>query len=171
MLARISKTKPWLAPGLRSIFLAMLLRLPRWGPGAIATGILARCQEYTKRMPSGCQGNAKGIPSARHEGCHEDAMLGILHQCRREYSGIPSPLRPVGRGCINCRLRIHIRASQLRALKTYAFSGAVRRRAGRSAAGEACGRCRLAAAAGPSGCAPDRLRGACIRQATGAAVK
>ena len=39
-----SKTKPWPAPGLRSIFLAVLLRLPRWGPGAIATGTLARCQ-------------------------------------------------------------------------------------------------------------------------------
>ena len=73
-----SKTKPWPAPGLRSIFLAVLLRLPRWGPGAIATGILARCQEYTKRMPSGCQGNAKGMPSACHEGCQEDAMWGIF---------------------------------------------------------------------------------------------
>ena len=73
-----SKTKPWPAPGLRSIFLAVLLRLPRWGPGAIATGILARCQEYTKRMPSGCQGNTKGIPSACHEGCQEDAMWGIF---------------------------------------------------------------------------------------------
>ena len=72
----ISKTKPWPAPGLRSIFLAVLLRLPRWGPGAIATGILARCQEYTKRMPSGCQGNAKGMPSACHEECQEDAMWG-----------------------------------------------------------------------------------------------
>ena len=80
MPARISKTKPWPAPCLRSIFLAVLLalRLPRWGPGAIATGILARCQEYTKRMPSGCQGNTKGITIACHEGRQEDAMWGIF---------------------------------------------------------------------------------------------
>ena len=102
MLACISKTKPWPAPGLRSIFLAMLLRLPRAlgarGNRNRNTSAMPRIhQADAKRMPGECQGNTNNterMPRGMPGGCHV-GHPPHLHQCRpvrREYSGIPSPL-------------------------------------------------------------------------------
>ena len=48
-------------------------------------------QVDAKRMQRECQGNTECMPRGMPGGCHV-GHLPHLHQCRREYSGIPSPL-------------------------------------------------------------------------------
>ena len=48
-------------------------------------------QADAKRMPREYQRNTERMPRGMPRGCHV-GHLPHLHQCRREYSGIPSPL-------------------------------------------------------------------------------